>query len=1303
MKNRYVHRIKWVAFLFIAACASLLLPVAAQPAAAQSTWYPATGVSLGEWLGIEELTAGGGHVYMRTANGQTWVWGDNRMRELGFSVSTSNYPRYNEGLMGLKDISAGLHHGLAINGEDEVYAWGDNSYYQSGYGPTLVYFPKAVYLSADYSSILSGAKAVAAGGKHSLALSLDGRTIWAWGENDYGQLGIGTASEEYQFPESAALNNTLVKTAIAAGYQHSLALDSNGHVWAWGADTEGQLGRNSTGLNPMPKMVVIDANETPLSGIQAIYTHPAGSSSYALAEDGTVYAWGSNTSGQLGTGDSTNRFVATPIHGLSNIIALAPGAEHVLALREDGVVLSWGKNEYMMLGRHTETELEKFTPAPVEGLNQKVISISAGAGFSFAIGQDNSIWGWGANDEGQLGNMTYDHAHAPQSPETMDFRPILGMDPYMKEELIDDERNLVVGEMLQFSSLYLENFFLSSLSGLEYAKNLTNLTVNSTRIRDITPIASLAGLNYLNLADNNLEFVSLEPLGHLTELEELDLSNTGVHDGSGLSALANLEKLTDLYLDDNLLETIPTLPQSLTELQVNNNRLKDISSLASLTNLEYLSLGSNELESIGALENLTKLFSLSIHSNQFTDLTPLKINVQRSGRTTFGYLDISNNLFSRNDPLIGEIKPYISYSFYNSTYYNMNIYVRDSNGTPIEGATVQADRQSPDGAEFTPISKTTNASGEAYFDLDYRGIYSLTANVPGYQASTYTLDPKRSNYHFINFTLVPEAAVQNVISYFVQGDDRSMHYDAVATYLDGSRLVKEHVRTIMERRTDGTFVRLPELDWSDPERVYDITLFGEQALLQTKASFNDRGQAAKMLELPPLELALDIQSVGSFSGGDYVALAVLDDSGQIRATGYVGERARIQEGIYNIQFVGYISDDIHHLEKEGWLAEAEPDRAGVARAVFTAEDVVTVKAELESEHEIENGLYRPTPTYLRWDGVNIYSSRLDQGRPHTETNMDRLFITKGTYPYLGFIFTAEEYPESGMEIPWSSWSYEYALEPAVLSSPEQTVTFSTYLEAVIPRERYAAGEMLFRNDLFIKDKYGHTVTSVTYEDDQTYETHYVKGLVTFTNEQQVSRSVEFDLLYPWIQMPTTAGTYTMEFAMDGGALPIIPAKRTIEVVGTGEPGHPVELRLEMRRGDSGAIRIGDSFGTVVEAVYANGDRFTVTDKISFIYDSEALALTHSASGTFTALKSGSHVIRANYNGITATYTVYVLSPGEWLKYDYMSQHNRMDLAEFMSYVNENQARIDWSVIRKEELSDMLRLLPAHFLPSPSLY
>jgi len=249
------------------------------------------------------------------------------------------------------------------------------------------------------SGVLTNVIAVAGGEYHSLAVQ-SGGTVWGWGYNAVGQLGDGTTDTGSTPVQVSGLSGAV---AVACGGLHSLALQSGGAVWAWGDNDYGTLGNGTTNNSPTPVQV------TGLSGISAV---AAGfSHSLAVKSDGTVWAWGNNTEGQLGNG-TTNNYSSTPIQvsDLSGVIAVAGGDHHSLALKYDGTVWAWGENLLGELGNGSTNS--SSTPVQVSGLSG-VIAIASGYLHSLALKHDGTVWAWGDNNYGELGNGSTNTSSTP--------------------------------------------------------------------------------------------------------------------------------------------------------------------------------------------------------------------------------------------------------------------------------------------------------------------------------------------------------------------------------------------------------------------------------------------------------------------------------------------------------------------------------------------------------------------------------------------------------------------------------------------------------------------------------------------------------------------------------------------------------------------------------------------------------------------------------------------------------------------------------------------------------------------------
>lgn len=298
-----------------------------------------------------------------------WIWGDHFQTGSDFE---RNYPRRVNGLSGVKSVAAGEHHLVALLNDGTVRTWGDNLLGQLGDGTIL---SRSVPGSVpNLSNIIS----VKAGGTHTLALQQDG-TLLAWGANFYGQLGTGDTNPSSIPILVPGLNSV---TKIAAGNLRNLALTSDGTVWTWGYERYNVQDIYNTTPSPVPDL--LDVVE-----IAAGYEH-----SVVVKADGTVWIWGSNYFDQLGIGalHSAYRDVPVQIPGLSNITKVASSYQHSLALASDGTVWAWGFNSFGQLGDGTNQA--RPTPVHVTGLTD-VIAIATAYSYSLAMKADGTVWVWG--------------------------------------------------------------------------------------------------------------------------------------------------------------------------------------------------------------------------------------------------------------------------------------------------------------------------------------------------------------------------------------------------------------------------------------------------------------------------------------------------------------------------------------------------------------------------------------------------------------------------------------------------------------------------------------------------------------------------------------------------------------------------------------------------------------------------------------------------------------------------------------------------------------------------------------------
>jgi alpha-tubulin suppressor-like RCC1 family protein len=230
-------------------------------------------------------------------------------------------------------------------------------------------------------------EAVSGGWNYALALKSDG-SVWSWGANDDGELGDGGIGATNILVPAPIKSLTHGVIAIAAGWDAGVALKSDGSVWTWGKNDRGQLGNGTTTSSGTPSKV------TTLSGkVTAIAAGLA--FVLVLKSDGTVWGWGDDFQGQLGDGGNTDKPTPVKVQGLTaRVVAIAAGKAHSLAIQADGAVWSWGDNGSGALGTQTPDVFQN-TPVRVQGFSGRAIGIAAGLDHSAAIRSDGSLWWWG--------------------------------------------------------------------------------------------------------------------------------------------------------------------------------------------------------------------------------------------------------------------------------------------------------------------------------------------------------------------------------------------------------------------------------------------------------------------------------------------------------------------------------------------------------------------------------------------------------------------------------------------------------------------------------------------------------------------------------------------------------------------------------------------------------------------------------------------------------------------------------------------------------------------------------------------
>ena len=341
----------------------------------------------------QSVSAGDNHTVAIKTDGTLWAWGYNSNGQLGDLTNIDKNIQTQIGsATNWQSVSAGDNHTVAIKTDGTLWAWGYNSSGQLGNGTTLdKNTPTQIGSATNWQSLSTGV-----GHSITMAIKTDG-SLWAWGNNSSGQLGDGTYFDKNT---PTQIGNAANWKSISTGEYHTVGIKTDGTLWSWGENYVGQLGNGTYTYKNTPTQIGNAANWKSIS---------AGSAhTVAIKTDGSLWAWGYNYSGQLGDWTNIDRNTpSSPGFGASGIISVEAGGSHTVVIETcgGGCLFTWGSNSWGQLGDGTTLFTSNNIPSQI-GSSKNWKSISAGSAHTVAIKSDGTLWVWGKNDYGQLGDAT---------------------------------------------------------------------------------------------------------------------------------------------------------------------------------------------------------------------------------------------------------------------------------------------------------------------------------------------------------------------------------------------------------------------------------------------------------------------------------------------------------------------------------------------------------------------------------------------------------------------------------------------------------------------------------------------------------------------------------------------------------------------------------------------------------------------------------------------------------------------------------------------------------------------------------
>jgi alpha-tubulin suppressor-like RCC1 family protein len=343
---------------------------------------------------------------------ELYSWGLNTNGQLGQNTITNLSSPVQVGALGdWSQVSAGNNFSAAIKTNGTLWSWGLNTNGQLGQNDVIARSsPVQVGALTDWSQ-------VSAANNFCVAIKTNG-TLWSWGDNGSGQLGqnIAVATDRSSPVQVGALTDW---AQVSTANFHCAAIKTNGTLWSWGDNGEGQLGQNTITNLSSPVQVGALTDWAQVSGGQNFCA--------AIKTNSTLWSWGYNGNGRLGLNDvNIRRSSPVQVGALTNWTQVSAGATFCAAIKTDGTLWTWGLNTNGRLGLNDG--IARSSPVQVGALTDWS-QVSAGFSFCAAVKTNGTLWSWGQNNNGQLGQNNVINRSSPVQVGSLTTWSSIGQGP----------------------------------------------------------------------------------------------------------------------------------------------------------------------------------------------------------------------------------------------------------------------------------------------------------------------------------------------------------------------------------------------------------------------------------------------------------------------------------------------------------------------------------------------------------------------------------------------------------------------------------------------------------------------------------------------------------------------------------------------------------------------------------------------------------------------------------------------------------------------------------------------------------